>query len=95
VTRVHPGPKNPPVYGDWDTGFLWIERRSAAWPYIQRAAMEAAAMTNSYGFHFGVTYEGIRQSVKVTDEHEMPCAEDCSCCRVIEAHQFQIVERDR
>jgi hypothetical protein len=87
---------DPPVYGDWDNGMLWIERRSAPWPFISRAAMRAASLTDGYRDHHGVVYEGIRKAVRVSDKHEMPCKDtSCSCCRYIEAHQFQIVESDR
>ena len=76
-----------------DSGFIWVERRSAPWPFIQKAAMEMASNSNEYGIRWGVVYEGVNPSVRVTDEHEMPCAEQpCKCCRTIEAHQFQMVE---
>ena len=79
-----------------DDGYIWVERRSAPWPYIHRAAMAMAALHNEPGWRWGVTYEGIRSDVLVTDMHEAPCIEQpCKCCRRIEAHQFFMVERDR
>lgn len=78
-----------------DVGMLWVERYAAPWPYIQRAAMRMASNSNEYHVRWGVQYEGINPRVKVTKDKEMPCIEECTCCRYIEAHQFMMVEMDR
>jgi hypothetical protein len=78
-----------------DMGYIWVERRSAGWPWILKAAMQMASNSNEYHVRWGVVYEGINPDVLVTDKHDMPCFEQpCECCRKIEAHQFLMVEMD-